>query len=180
MLIKLQHLVAGPDISPDRITFTSSAYAQLRLSHLDAHMFQVPKYLSAPTPAVSDGELFISDCLSVSSVSGRIGNLAIIRHNHFVSMKPAKAPVLPPDDDGIDLFHPAIQRGGDCDMLSLLKPKTMEMFNQTQHVVAEENKDRKSQPGDDVSVTPLGTSSAMPSKYRNGEVHLHIKHKALK
>jgi ribonuclease Z len=45
-----KHLVAGPCLSPDRIAFTSTAYAQLRLSHLDSQIFQVPKYLSSSSP----------------------------------------------------------------------------------------------------------------------------------
>lgn len=93
-----------------------------------------------------------------------------LRHNHFVAMKPAKAPVLPPDDDGIDLFHPAIQKGGGRDITSLLRPKTIDVFKQIRQLVADESDHRCSstQPGDNVVVTPLGTSSAMPSKYRNG------------
>lgn len=85
-------------------------------------------------------------------------------------MKPAQAPVVPPDNDGIDLYHPAIQKGGD--IISLLKPKTIECFHRIRQMVAEESGRRILQPGDDVTVTPLGTSSAMPSKYRNGEPHI--------
>lgn len=99
--------------------------------------------------------------------------MKLLRHNHFVAMKPAKAPVLPPNDDGIDLFHPAIQNGGDHNISSLLKGKTIEVFQQAWQMVARECSGRISEPGDDVTVTPLGTSSAMPSKYRNGEAHLY-------
>jgi ribonuclease Z len=84
-------------------------------------------------------------------------------------MKPAKKPTLPADDDGIDLFHPAIQKGGDRNVSSLLKPKTIEAFHEARQTVARESSSRVAHPGDDVRVTPLGTSSAMPSKYRNGE-----------
>ncbi|KAF8506255.1 beta-lactamase-like protein [Gautieria morchelliformis] len=148
---KVHHLVAGKGLTPDRITFTSSAYAQLRLSHLDSDIFRVPKCLPTPPSA----ELLNHK------------DLHAIRHDHFVAMKPAKAPVLPADDDGIDLFHPAIQKGGDRNVSSLLKPKTIETFHEARQTVARDSSSRVPQPGDDVRVTPLGTSSAMPSKYRN-------------
>ncbi|KAF8579988.1 Metallo-hydrolase/oxidoreductase [Ramaria rubella] len=150
---KVHHLVAGPDITPDRITFTSSAYAQLRLSHLDSEIFQVPKRL-----------LYTSNQTDIAMMSTK---MELLRHNHIVGMKPAKAPAIPPDDDGVDLYHPAVQKGGDHDISSLLQPKTINAFNDVKKKIAEECKERIFQPGDNVTVTPLGTSSAMPSKYRN-------------
>lgn len=65
-------------------------------------------------------------------------------------------------------------------MSSLLKPKTIEAFHTVRQLVAEESSSRSSQPGDDVTVTPLGTSSAMPSKYRNGEARIVWNCKALR
>ncbi|KAG1734832.1 hypothetical protein EDB19DRAFT_1135271 [Suillus lakei] len=39
-----QHIVASRDHVPDPITFTSAAFNQLRLNHLDNDIFPVPKY----------------------------------------------------------------------------------------------------------------------------------------
>jgi ribonuclease Z len=39
-----QHIVASRDHVPDPITFTSAAFNQLRLNHLDSNIFPVPKF----------------------------------------------------------------------------------------------------------------------------------------
>ncbi|GJJ16137.1 hypothetical protein Clacol_010417 [Clathrus columnatus] len=144
----IHHLFAGSHITPDRICFTSTAYAQLRLSHLDNNMFPIPKYLPVINPS------------SDSSIT-------LLRHGHSIPMKPKSPPVLPPDNDGIDLFHPAIEGGGVDDISSFLKPKTITAYQHAQSLVKENQVHRVSRPGDDITIIPFGTSSAMPSKYRN-------------
>lgn len=142
------HLFAGSHLTPDRICFTSTAYAQLRLSHLDKAMFPVPKCRSSP--------VFSYD-----------PPITLLRHNHYIPMKPKNAPLLPPDNDGIDLFHPAIEGGGVDDVFSFLTEKTVTVYQHAQKLVEEHQNKRVVRAGDEVTIIPLGTSSAMPSKYRN-------------
>lgn len=99
--------------------------------------------------------------------------MALLRHGHYIPMKPKGAPLLPPDNDGIDLFHPAIQ-GGAYDTSTFLKPKTVAAYQHAQTLVEDKRAQRVPRPGDDVTIIPLGTSSAMPSKYRNGKLIIFI------
>ncbi|KAF8504184.1 beta-lactamase-like protein [Hysterangium stoloniferum] len=144
------HLVAGPDISSDRICFTSTAYMQLRLSHLDPDMFQVPKCHSPPVISAGIGEKTIS-----------------LRHNDYIPLRPAGPPISLADEDPIDLFHLAVQNGGNHNASSILNPTVIKTFDRVRRQIAEESAVKILQPGNDVRVTPLGTSSAMTSKYRN-------------
>ncbi|KII91109.1 hypothetical protein PLICRDRAFT_37799 [Plicaturopsis crispa FD-325 SS-3] len=148
----VHHLVASRKHSADRMTFTSAALTQLRLNQLDAELFPVSKFSTAPRTDVAD-------------VSGLPENTSVMRAGMSVDIRPAKAPVMDADFTEKDLFHPATQ----SPVHSLLSDTTRRRFREAQTLVDEfrgRNKKERS-PGDDVAIVPLGTASSVPTKYRN-------------
>ena len=77
-------------------------------------------------------------------------------------------PPSPPKRDPYaqDKFHPV------CQAPVELTPATREAFDKAQAVVSQRIAEGAvpKLPGSDVTVLPLGTSSAVPSKYRNGKI----------
>lgn len=90
----------------------------------------------------------------------------LMRANIILDIRPPRPPVFDKVAEEYDRFHPAMK-----DPTSLvLDNATMDSFAIAKVIVEERLKcgDGSIQPGDDVVVVPLGTSSALPSKYRNG------------
>jgi ribonuclease Z len=52
-LIHKQHVVASREHTPDKVTFTSAAYNQLRLNKLDPEIFPIPKHTLSPKRELS-------------------------------------------------------------------------------------------------------------------------------
>ncbi|KIJ28166.1 hypothetical protein M422DRAFT_235713 [Sphaerobolus stellatus SS14] len=148
----VHHLYTGRDITPDRVRFTSAAYAQLRLSHLDKDMFRVPMSFSPPPP------------IDTSKLPGKT---TLLQHPHIISITPPLEPSFRSGE--VDLLHPALENGGDKNMEAILLPKTIQAYKDAWDAISEEQsiKPRESQPGDKFSVIPLGTSSAVSTKYRS-------------
>lgn len=71
-----------------------------------------------------------------------------------------------------DLFHPVSQ--GKTSLV--LSDETSKRFREAQDAVAQQAAGSTivDAPGYNVIVTPLGTSSAVPTKYRNGRSSAHI------
>ena len=99
----------------------------------------------------------------------------------FIKMRPFS----PPTVDSIyssqdlpthDLFHPAMTAQTSTNVPLPLPPSTLEKFevarslvdDSTDHIIAGSGTEKAK----DVVVTPLGTGSALPTKYRNGEQFL--------
>ncbi|TFK47540.1 hypothetical protein OE88DRAFT_1665716 [Heliocybe sulcata] len=150
------HIVSSPKHSADRITFKTAAYTQLRLNQLDPQMFPLQKFSLEPEAALS-------------SISNLPSSVHPLLPDTLISIRPPKPPTL--DAEGVrpDPFHPALL---DSDANPILSEEIRERFEQTKEVVRSrieewEGKKREKRPGDDVVVTPLGTSSAMPTKQRN-------------
>ena len=81
----------------------------------------------------------------------------------LISLHPPRPPVLDICTGKGDLFHPAVSSDSP---LGLPEP-TRSSFADAQSYVA--HTDSEETCGGDVTICPLGTNSAMPSKYRNGD-----------
>ncbi|KAI0058634.1 hypothetical protein BV25DRAFT_1212589 [Artomyces pyxidatus] len=149
------HLVTSRHHIPDPLTFTSAGFSQLRLNQLDAEIFPLPKYNTSPRA-------------DLSVVTGLPTNTSILRANTWTEMRPRKPPAAEESIQNRDKFHPAVTSP---DLLALplaTLGRFAEAQEQVQSILAEREKvGKESRPGDDVVVVPLGTSSAVSSRYRN-------------
>ncbi|KAA1473038.1 hypothetical protein DENSPDRAFT_930713 [Dentipellis sp. KUC8613] len=155
------HLISSRDYGPDKITFTSAAFSQLRLNRLDPAAFPLPFYNTTPKK-------------DLSSIPSLPPNAAILSPNTYINLRPPKAPVPEQDIIDRDRFHPAVAAPGEMS----LPAETQSSFKWARRTVARrEQMMRESEgesggmevqsPGDDVVVVPLGTSSAVTTRYRN-------------
>ncbi|KAI4525783.1 Metallo-hydrolase/oxidoreductase [Schizophyllum commune Loenen D] len=142
------HIIASRDHCPDPITMTSAAFSQLRLNVLDPDIFNVPKYSLEAKKPLKD-----------------IANLPPSTHVMTTDTQVHIRPPSPPKRDPYaqDKFHAV------CQAPVELTPATREAFDKAQAVVSQRIAEGAvpKLPGADVTVLPLGTSSAVPSKYRN-------------
>ncbi|KZT10496.1 uncharacterized protein LAESUDRAFT_810112 [Laetiporus sulphureus 93-53] len=148
----VNHQISSREHGPDPVTFTSAAFSQLRLHQLDADMFPLPQF-----SLVARRDL--------SSVTGLPAKAELLSPNRIVMMRPLTDPC---DDEEIakyDLFHPVITSGMPVSLPESISNEFAAAKARVQRHVDERAQDKK--PGDDVEVIPLGTSSAVPSKYRN-------------
>lgn len=152
---KTQHLYAD-DIGTGEIFFNSATWNALKLNMLNAEIFPVPAHAY---PTYTPPELPSGSSLLVA--------------NSSISMYPPKAPEVLPRHEKDQQFpveaetlEPARQR------LRLASPEYSAAVDAARASVDEEASKRgnsEAVPGDDIVVTTLGTGSAIPSKYRNGE-----------
>ncbi|TDL24665.1 hypothetical protein BD410DRAFT_745395 [Rickenella mellea] len=131
----VHHFVGNKMYCPDRTTFTSHAFHQLHLHHLDAKMFPMPHYNLEPKN-------------KLTSILNLPKNTQPLLANHLISMRPVKAPVIDLLSGERDTFHIALQNSSSPPSVSYLR-------------------DQSASAEEDVTIVPLGTSSATPSKYRN-------------
>ncbi|KAG9033520.1 hypothetical protein FRB95_014699 [Tulasnella sp. JGI-2019a] len=154
---QVHHLVSGERYSPNQVSYTSSATAQLQLSELDSEIFRVPRHSLVPLD-------------DIESVSGLPPQTTVLRHDVEIKMSPPSAP-QPPSHVGEDTFQPA---------LLLAKESSTDETNpfaddyaRARAIVKDAQRLRDvedggvAMAGHDVVITTLGTGSAMPSKYRN-------------
>lgn len=91
--------------------------------------------------------------------------------NTRYGVRPMHDPRLLPGAEDGDRFHPAIRSPEDFPLPHL----TNKEFSDAREVVAKlSNSSWPVTPGSDIVVTPLGTSSAVPTKYRNGNARISI------
>lgn len=90
-------IVAPRDYVPDPITFTSAAFNQLRLKHLDSVIFPMPKY-----PLVARKALDTTDLPS---------NTDCMRAHTIIDIRPSQLPLRDSEAEANDLFHPAVLSG---------------------------------------------------------------------
>ncbi|KAJ8585232.1 hypothetical protein M405DRAFT_773220 [Rhizopogon salebrosus TDB-379] len=143
----VHHIVASRDHMPDPITFTSAAFNQLRLSHLDSNIFAVPKYSLVSR--------------KVLNTTGLSSSTEWMHAHTVIDIRPPRPPVRASDADVGDLFHPVAVLG---------EPPTLSdaarmQFSEARALVGDATV--PDIPGKDVTVVTLGTGSAIPSKYRN-------------
>ncbi|EPQ53491.1 hypothetical protein GLOTRDRAFT_78506 [Gloeophyllum trabeum ATCC 11539] len=152
----VHHLVSSKKHSPNPVTFTSAGYAQLKLNQLDPDMFPLPQFNLEPE--------FPLDGTAPPDL-----NIQPLRSNILIDIRPPRAPVHEHEADERDLFHPGIIAPAENPVLG---ETTAERFTRAKEIVKEKEErmkqaGRPAKPGDDVLVVPLGTSSAMTTKYRN-------------
>lgn len=143
----VHHIVASRDHVPDPITFTSAAFNQLRLNHLDSDIFPVPKYSLEAKKTLNSTDL--------------PSNIDCMRAHTMIDIRPPRPPLRDPEAEAHDLFHPAVLSG---------EPPSLSDAARTQFSEARARVDEATVPdaiGNDVTVVTLGTGSAIPSKYRN-------------
>lgn len=147
----VNHVVASREHCPDPVTFTSAAFNQLRLSELDNTMFPVPKYRLDPETKFSD-------------IAGLPEKIHIMASNLYMNMRPPAPPIIENLPGGGDRFHPAVKKSSSLDLSQLTSGK----FAAARLNVANALEKGMDVPkGAEVGVLPLGTGSALPSKYRN-------------
>ncbi|KZT20914.1 hypothetical protein NEOLEDRAFT_1172230 [Neolentinus lepideus HHB14362 ss-1] len=147
------HLVSSPKHTANRVAFTSAAYAQMRLNVLDPDMFPSQQFKLEPE-------------ISLSSIPDVPTTVEPLLANTLVSIRPPRPPVLDPEAEERDPFHPCLLNPAENPILS---DQTRESFEKTREEVRRREGEMmgRKKPGDDVVVMPLGTSSAAPTKVRN-------------
>ncbi|KAG8683781.1 hypothetical protein FRC08_014079, partial [Ceratobasidium sp. 394] len=149
------HLVAGEDISPNPVTFESSAYLSLTLSELDKEMFFTPQ---DSTPK-----------LQLSQIAGLPENMHVLAPSQVTEMSPPKPPTIKPvAGTNPDLYTKAVATQQEGHSL-LTNEDQKDSFAKAREQVAKLRAARNTEPspGDNFRITTLGTGSALPSKYRN-------------
>ncbi|KAF9220720.1 hypothetical protein BS17DRAFT_797508 [Gyrodon lividus] len=144
-----QHIVASRRHLPNPITFTSATYSQLRLNQLDPDIFPVQKFSCNVEKAISD-------------VCGLPASTTPMRTNLLINLHPPGPPAQNLDAERYDLFHPAVSSNSTL----VLPEPTRTRFAEAQAAVQSHGAP-EGIPGKDVMICPLGTGSAMPSKFRN-------------
>ena len=181
-----QHLIASREYCPDPVTFTSAAFNQLRLNQLDERIFTIPKFSLQAANDISGTDpliiLFNLLIINVSAIQNLPRSAQPMVGNQIVSMRPFKPPII--ETPVQDNFHPAIKSNEPVP----LPHWTARKFRAAKQSVARALRRSRSRSrsvgstrsgsesdsapslrgGRDVGVLPLGTGSAVPSKYRNG------------
>ncbi|OSX63293.1 hypothetical protein POSPLADRAFT_1045665 [Postia placenta MAD-698-R-SB12] len=148
----VHHLISSREHGADNATFTTAAYSQLRLNQLDPDMFPPHHYSVLPRR-------------DLSLVPGLPPLVELLQHNRLVDVRPPRKPCLDVLAQQYDHFHPAITGSQGV----LLPPAVADVFRKSRAKVKQlaAARDTSKKPGDDVEIIPLGTSSTVPSKYRN-------------
>ncbi|KAI9511638.1 hypothetical protein F5148DRAFT_993525 [Russula earlei] len=149
----VQHLISSPDHNSDPLTFTSAGLSQLRLSQLDSEMFPLPHYNTTPRK-------------ELSSVTQLPPNCSYLQSNSHVDIRPPRHVMIDPILAEKDRFNPAMAAG----MPPELPVMTKEKFTKAKRFVSaclEKLGGVVPKVGDELVVVPLGTNSAISSRYRN-------------
>lgn len=93
-----------------------------------------------------------------------------MQKNLLVSLHPLRPPLMMPDAGKGDFFHPAVTSNSPL----VLPESTRSSFADAQSYITHTQVEEIC--GGDVTICPLGTNSAMPSKYRNGGFNFLIAH----
>lgn len=95
-------------------------------------------------------------------VPGLPARVTAMQKSLLINLHPPCLPRLDPDAGKGDFFHPAVSSKSPL----ILPESTRSSFADAQSHVAHTEAEEIC--GKDVTICPLGTNSAMPSKYRNG------------
>lgn len=150
----VHHVVASREHSPDPVTFTSAAFNQFRLNQLDSEMFPLPKFSLSPKK-------------DISTIPNLPPTTCLMPSNLLIQMRPPAPPVQETFAEDVDLFHPAVSSQNPS--LRTLPTLTLQRFAEGKKITEDHlNSGSVNIPnGADVGVIPLGTGSAIPTKYRN-------------
>ncbi|GAA5899823.1 tRNase Z [Sporobolomyces salmoneus] len=175
---EISHQVSSADFIPqgkDEITFGPSALLNLRLSKLDSKIFNIPHYSFDPSFTTSSSESLIplsanthfssSTALQPSETSPLGGEIrsfnfqlgSIEAETQASRLKGVEKP-KELQERGVKAWEEYLRKTGEVKEL-------VEAENEKRQ--KEEEMDEKRKKEGDIKVTPLGTGSAIPSKYRN-------------
>ena len=168
-----QHIICSPDHNPDPLTFTSAGLSQLRLNQLDPDMFPLPHYSTNPRKDLSctsrlPQRLILLTPFVTSVVTRLPPRCSSMQPNSYVDVRPPRPVAIDPVLREKDKFHPTIA----AETPPGLSPVAKEKFRNAQDAVATrliELDGNVPRAGDELVVIPLGTSSAVASRYRNGD-----------
>lgn len=167
LIMSNQHVVASREHAPDPATFTRAGYMQLRLNKLDEGMFPMPKFRLEPPKQLSGQPhlcpLYITANI-LTEVPGLPKNTCHMASHLWINIRPPAPPKQDPRVEGLDQFHPAILGTQPLK----IPPEVTSAFLQARQDAEIALANREAQPGDNVVVVPLGTGSAVPTRYRNG------------
>lgn len=175
----VQHLVSSADQvteGKDEVTFVPSALLNLRLSKLDNEIFNIPKYSYVPDfqhssvtglSTLSTNSHFASSTslqpTTVSPLGGEVRSFNFEIGSELAEIEAGRLKGLEKPSElqerGQAAWETYLSKIGEVD---LQPPKEAEKGAKTVVVESQEVADAK-----DLKVTPLGTGSAIPSKYRN-------------
>jgi ribonuclease Z len=170
-----QHLISSPDHNPDPLTFTRAGLNQLRLNQLDSEMFPLPYFRTTPRKDLSCALLLshLFGCLTVSRslllvVTQLPPQSSFMQPNSYVDVRPPRRVLVDPILEERDKFHPTVA----AEVLPELPLATNDKFAETKSIISNRLATLDNDvpnAGDEVVVIPLGTNSAISSRYRNGD-----------
>ncbi|KAG8784449.1 hypothetical protein FRC15_003245 [Serendipita sp. 397] len=139
----IHHIVANDSVCSDGITFSSSAAMQEKLSELDGELFRRPHFND------SSQESYLQDL--------GMGDRVLAAKQQVIGMRP----LVPPCD--------SYTEGTNIDPQDSLLPQSsiQSVFSGVKEKILSELPSPIPSRGDDVSISLLGTGSAVPGKYRN-------------
>lgn len=147
--------MSSPDLCPNTITFQGAAKAATRLNLLHPDHFPIPRSVNEATMTAPNipGPLFIARSQQQFSILPKF----MLEH---------LAMPMTLEDGRFDLE--GVRADTELEFIRLAQEARREVLE------TEENEDLDDFPGREVEIIPLGTGSAMPSKYRNGrDPHFH-------
>ncbi|ORX97727.1 Metallo-hydrolase/oxidoreductase [Basidiobolus meristosporus CBS 931.73] len=136
-----QHIVAHPKYCAQTITFSGSAKAQMKLSHIDSEIFPIPYFSNVAEKQLSSIPDLPKRCVEASSL--------LVYHTE-PTQKLDTSGVLPPLNPSAKELKPFLNRRQDY--VNAVKKLQI---------------DRTQPSKEDVVIATLGTGSSLPSKYRN-------------
>lgn len=175
--LNISHRISSADLTNEGnnpLTFVPSALLSLRLSYLDPTMFSLPIYsLSSPSSSSS-----LPSTTHLLATNDRFSNLHVplpaatgTDYRTFNFLVPsAEAELEASRLKGAEKSEEVQRRAGEAwsafvEQAGVVKDEVQRLGKERQERV--EKGERSVSPGDDLRVTPLGTGSAIPSKYRN-------------
>ncbi|OCF35667.1 hypothetical protein I316_02722 [Kwoniella heveanensis BCC8398] len=159
---RTQHLIAETEEYPDRTVFNSAAWNTLQLSLLDPQVFS-PPFVTAPH-------------LPSTSLPP---NTSLLTEGSYCRMHPpADVTTLPHHEKDIPFLYTHSDAEEARAKIRQDMPEYAQAVDAAREAVSSDPRTTGSstpRPGDDITVTTLGTGSAIPSKYRNvSSTHLDI------
>lgn len=159
-----QHFIANIDSFTDQLTFTSAGIHLVSLKALDSDIFQPPQVFNPPAPTTPLPTLPAKFITAVPHLEKRIHP----SEDPVVPELPASDPGYPSNDE---LGAKEVQILNRVPLYKAAIEEVKNEDNKPGDPNAEDEQQATKGPNDYGIVTyPLGTGSALPSKYRNGQL----------
>lgn len=170
----VHHRISSPDIeSHNPVTFVHSALLGLRMRHLDDKIFSVPQYSFSSRPSLP-ADLSFPPLASPLSPNARFSQTHVpiapesgVEYRHFNFDVPSDEATLEASRlKGFEKTELVRQAASDAwDKFVVVAARVKSEVEAEEHSRLEGREQDVVAP--EVKVTPLGTGSAIPSKYRN-------------